>query len=287
MKNNGKIALLTDSCADLSAQTAAENNIYTVPLRILCSDGEYRDGIDIFSRDIYARLEGGEMPKTSLPAEGDVMSVLDRIAADGFDSVIAVMLSGGLSGTFNLVRLAAEEREDIRISVFDSLSGSLGQGMILLQLAQEIKNGAEWDYLVSERVPHLIKNTYAFFSVDTLEYLHKGGRIGNVTAVAGTLLQIKPVISFAEDGQLRSAAKVRGRRQVAEKLVELTKNACGEGHSYNLAVANGGLPEEMAQLRDKLTEALPEYTNIWSGEIGGTLSAHIGKGILGAAVQLI
>lgn len=287
MEKLRKIALLTDSCADLAAETARENNIYVVPLRILCTDGEYRDGVDITSGDIYGRLEGGELPKTSLPSEEDVTRTLDKIADDGFDSVIAVMLSGGLSGTFNLVRLVAQERDDLCIRVFDSLSGSLGQGMILLQLAQEIKNGAEWEYLVEERVTQLIKNTFPFFSVDTLEYLRKGGRIGNITAVAGALLQIKPVISFGEDGQLRTAAKVRGQRHVAQKLVELTQSLSGEGRKYNLAVANGGLPEEMARLREMLIEELPEYSNIWSGEIGGTLSAHIGRGILGAAVQLL
>lgn len=282
-----KIALLTDSCADISAEAAAKNNIYVVPLRILCSDGEYRDGVDICSSDIYKRLENGELPKTSLPAAEDFNAVLDRIAADGYDGVITVMLSGGLSGTFNLAQIIAGERDDIRITVFDSLSGSLGQGMILLQLAKDIRNGMDWEELTEKRVPYLIKNTFPFFSVDTLEYLHKGGRIGHVTAVAGTLLQIKPIICFADDGKLETAAKIRGRRQLADKLIELTQNACGTHKKYNLAVANGGSPQEMEELRARLVSELPDYDNIWSGEIGGTLSAHIGKGILGAAVQIL
>ena len=96
-----KIALLTDSCSDISPADLAHYNIYVVPLRILCEDGEYSDGVDITSRDIYRRLENGELPKTSLPTAGDINAVFDKIAAEGYDGVIAVMLSGGLSGTYS------------------------------------------------------------------------------------------------------------------------------------------------------------------------------------------
>ena len=289
MTNNmpKKIALLTDSCADIASADLAEYNIYTVPLRILCADGEYSDGVDITSADIYKRLENGELPRTSLPTAGDINALFDRIAAAGYDGVIAVMLSGGLSGTYNLLRFMGQERRDLTVSVFDSLNGSMGQGLILLQLGEDIRAGMDWTELTEKRVPQLIANTYAFFSVDTLEYLHKGGRIGYITSVAGTLLKIKPVITFAEDGKLQTAAKVRGSNNLEAKFEELLTEKLN-GHSrFNLAIANGGAPEEARSLRAKLTSALGDACNVWEGEIGGTLSAHIGSGILGAAVQIL
>ena len=282
-----KIALLTDSCADLSARTAEENRIHVVPLRIRCADGEYRDGVDIHATDVYARLKRGELPKTSLPTGEDITAVFDRIAEQGYDGVIAVMLSGGLSGTYNMVRLMAEERKDLEIRVYDSVSGSLGIGITMLQLAEDLRRGASWRELTHKRVPQLIKGTTPFFSVDTLEYLQKGGRIGKVAAMAGTMLQIKPILTFAADGQLQSIAKVRGRKQVMDKLVELTVKACGGHKKYNLAVANGGAPTEMEELREKLKAALPNYDHIWDGQIDGTLSVYIGDGILGAGVQVL
>ena len=283
-----KIALLTDSCADLSPRLAAENNVYIVPLRILCADGEYSDGVDIHSADIYRRLKAGELPQTSLPSAESAGAVLEEIRDAGYDGVIAVMLSSGLSGTYNLLRLIAEESGDaFPIKVFDSVSGSLGQGLTVLQLAEDIRNGMDWETLVEHRAPALIANTYPFFSVDTLEYLMKGGRIGKVTATAGTLLQIKPIITFAPDGQLQSIAKVRGRAQVIDKLVSMTVTRCAAHKRYNLAVANGGAPEEMSIVRQKLTQALPAYDHIWEGEIDGTLSVYIGDGVLGAAVQVL
>ena len=280
------IALLTDSCADLSPQLAADNHIYVLPLRILCADGEYLDGVDIRGADIYERLHRGELPQTSLPSTENLGEILKKIREDGYDGVIAVMLSSGLSGTYNLVRLA-EEYADIPLCAFDSKSGSLGQGLTLLQLAQDIQNGMGWTELTQRRAPQLIAGSHPFFSVDTLEYLQKGGRIGKVTATAGMLLQIKPILTFAEDGQLTSAAKVRGRNQVIDKLVDLAVKACGNHQRYNLAVANGGAPGGMALVREKLTAALPNYDHLWEGEIDGTLSVYIGDGVLGAAVQIL
>ena len=283
-----KIALLTDSCADISPQLARENHIFMVPLRILCADGEYLDGVNIRAADIYRRLQAGELPQTSLPAGEDIGKALRQIVAEGYDGVIAVMLSSGLSGTFNLTRVIAEEcRGMLQVKVFDSLNGSLGLGMTVLQLAEDIQNGMGWRELTERRAPQLIAGSFPFFSVDTLEYLQKGGRIGKVTATAGMLLQIKPLLTFAPDGQLQSVAKVRGRHQVIDKLVALTVQRCGEHKRYNLAVANGGAPEEMAQVKEKLTAALPNYDHIWEGESDGTLCVYIGDGILGAAVQVL
>ena len=283
-----KIALLTDSCADLSPELAKVNHIFVVPLRILCADGEYLDGVNIRGSDIYARLRAGELPQTSLPAAEEIVKLLARIYEEGYDGVIAVMLSGGLSGTYNLLRLVAEEcRGKLEVRAFDSGSGSLGLGMTVLQLAEDIQNGMGWEELTERRAPQLIAGTHPFFSVDTLEYLQKGGRIGKVTATAGMLLQIKPILTFTEDGQLTSVAKVRGRHQVIDKLVALTVQRCGKHKRYNLAVANGGAPEEMALVKEKLTAALPNYDHIWEGEIDGTLSVYIGDGVLGAAVQVL
>ena len=218
LSNPEKIALLTDSTADLPAPMREGKPIYVVPLKIRCEDGEYSDGVDITAEGVYERLHRGELPRTSLPEGGVVSDTLDQIRADGYERVIAVMLSSGLSGTYNMVRLQAGQRDDLEIAVFDSRSGSLGIGIMVLQLWEEILSGSSWDTLVRERAPHLVANTFPFFSVDTLEYLRRGGRIGRITALAGTMLSIKPIITFSDDGQLQSIAKVRGRRQVQDPV---------------------------------------------------------------------
>lgn len=288
MSNPDKIALLTDSTADLSPAMRKGKAIYVVPLKILCPDGEFSDGVDISAKDVYKRLRRGELPRTSLPEGGVVSDTFDRIRADGYEKVIALMLSSGLSGTYNMVRLQGEQRKDLQVEVFDSKSGALGIGIMVLQLWEEIQAGAGWDTLVNERVPHLIENTFPFFSVDTLEYLYKGGRIGKVTAMAGTMLQIKPVITFAQDGQLQSIAKVRGKKQLHNKFMDLvSKHAEGPKRRYNLGVANGGAPEEMAELSKRLRALFPDYEHCWEGELGATLSVYIGDGVTGVGIQFL
>lgn len=173
--NPQKIALLTDSTADLTPAMREGKPIYVVPLKIRCADGEFSDGVDIFAGDIYTRLHRGELPHTSLPEGGSVSDVFAKIRADGYEKVLAVMLSSGLSGTYNMVRLQGEHQEGLEVAVFDSKSGALGLGATVLQLWEEIAAGAEWDTLVRQRAPYLIANTFPFFSVDTLEYLYKGG----------------------------------------------------------------------------------------------------------------
>ena len=285
--NPQKIAILADSCCDIPAKQAAEKGFFIVPLRILANDGEYADGVNIFSPDIYRRLDAGESLKTSLPAGLFVEGVLDQIKAQGYEKVIALMLSSGLSGTYNLLRITAEARDDLEIAVYDTKSGSLGIGMMIFQLLEDIENGMDWEALTTQRVPQLISSTFPFFSVDTLEYLQKGGRIGRITAMAGTMLNIKPILTFAEDGQLKTAAKVRGMKQVQEKYLETIRSLIGEHKRFNLAVANGGSPESMATLRAEMEKAFPGYDHFWEGEIGATLSVYIGPGILGAAITLL
>lgn len=288
LPNPNKIALLTDSTADLTPAMRAGKPIYVVPLKIRCADGEFSDGEDIFAPDIYTRLRRGELPRTSLPEGGTVSDTFAKIRADGYEKVIAVMLSSGLSGTYNMVRIQAEQQKELEVAVFDSKSGALGLGVTILQLWEEIQAGTGWEELVEHRAPFLIANTFPFFSVDTLEYLYKGGRIGKVTAMAGSLLQIKPIITFAGDGQLQSTAKVRGRKQLLDKFVELV-GVCAKGRSgrYNIAVANGGAPEQMALLREKMRAAFPDYVHCWEGALDATLSVYIGDGVVGAGIQFI
>lgn len=285
--NPQRIAILADSCCDIPMKRAKECGFFLVPLRILGPDGEHADGVDIFSSDVYQRLTAGESLSTSLPSGADVEWILDHIREQGYEKVIALMLSSGLSGTYNLVRLMAESCQDLEVAVFDSKSGSLGTGMMIFQLLEDIEQGMSWEELTGRRVPALIANTFPFFSVDTLEYLQKGGRIGLITAMAGTMLNIKPILSFAEDGQLKSVAKVRGMKQVQEKYISTLAELKGEHKKFNLAIAHGGASEYMAALRSRIEESFPGYDHFWEGEIGATLSAYIGPGVLGAAITLL
>lgn len=286
-KNPEKIAFLVDSCAELEPRHRKGLPVYVVPLRIVCKDKDYNDGEDISAKDIYKRLEKGELPKTSLPDLVRVARTLENIKKDGYEKVIVLPLSSGLSGTHNMFRIECEEQKDLETVVFETYSGAIPIGGVVLQLWEDIKAGMTWETLVNERVEHLLRNTFAFFSVDTLEYLQKGGRIGKVTAMAGTMLNIKPILTFAPDGQLVNVAKVRGRKQVQSKLIELVREQVGDHRDFNLLVANGGAQEEMEQLKKDLMAAIPGCRHIWDSHIDATLSSYIGRGVLGACIMLL
>ena len=283
-----KVAIITDSCADLTEEQLREyDNIFVLPLILRYQDGEYLDGVTIKAADVYEKQKT-EQPKTSLPSFESAMELLNTIYERGFTKVAAIMLSAGLSGTYNQMRLLSSECEDkLELIAYDSVSGSIGTGAIVLQAAKYLKQGMSWEHL-QDVIPKLIENTHVCFSVDTLEYLQKGGRIGKVTAMAGTMLQIKPLLSFAESGELESVDKVRGRKMIQSHLIKFLQGKVGDKPlRYNLMVANGGAPEEGAQLKAKLGAQYPDYEEYYETEIGATLSVYIGPGILGAGIQIL
>ena len=283
--NKQKIALLTDSCADIPAVLCKRYDIYVVPLKLIFSDGEYADGVDITPTEVYRRLPQ-EMPKTTLPSGAAVEQVLGRIRRAGYTRVLAIHLSGGLSGTCNLVRVVGAQTEGLEIAAFDSLSGSLGTGMMVLQAARWIEQGWSWAELL-RAVPPLMQDTHVFFCVNTLEYLQKGGRIGKISAVAGTLLQIKPILSFAPDGQLTSLAKVRGRKAAIQKMVQMAAARVPRGARFNLAVAHGDSPAELKEIRVLAQKVMPDFEAFAEGEIDCTLGSYVGPQLLGVGVQLL
>lgn len=283
--NKQKIALLTDSCADIPSALLRRYDIHVVPLGLIFSDGAYADGVDITPAEVYRRLPD-EMPKTTLPSGEAVEQALEQIRQAGYTKVLAIHLSGGLSGTCNLVRVVGAQTAGLEVAAFDSLSGSLGIGMSVLQAARWIEQGWSWSMLL-RAIPPLMRDTHVFFCVNTLEYLQKGGRIGKISAVAGTLLQIKPIISFAADGQLVNVAKMRGRKAAMQKMVQMAAALVPRGVPFNLAVAHGDSPAELEELRRLAQKSLPDFQHFMEGEIDCTLGSYVGPHLLGVGVQML
>lgn len=283
--NEQKIALLTDSCADIPAQLIKKHDIYVVPLKLIFSDGEYADGVTITPAEVYRRLPS-EIPKTTLPDGATVEAAFARIRAAGYTKVLAINFSGGLSGTHNMVRLVGEQAVGLEVAAFDTRSGSLGTGQTVMQAARWIEQGRSFAEL-RRALPRLIEQTKVWFCVNTLEYLQKGGRIGKISAVAGTLLQIKPIISFTADGELVNVAKVRGRKLAMEKMVEMATASVPRGVRFNLAIAHGDSPDELRELRTLAKKSLPDHESFMEGEIDCTLGAYVGPHLLGVGVQIV
>ena len=274
MEAANKIAIITDTCCDLPQEYLKEYPIFCVPLVVTSGTESYRDNIDITVETIYARQKK-ENFKTSLPRPQDIEDVYSAIARQGYTHVIVLMIAECLSSANNLMRLAAEEHPELTVKVFDSKSASIGLGALAVQVARYAVRGDD---------------TVVYFSLDTLEYLQRGGRIGRATALAGGLLQIKPILTFdRKDGMISTAAKVRGRRGVQQRLIELATELAAKhpGEEYNLVVCDGNVPEEGAALEAALTRALPNAHRVLHGKIDATLAVHLGPNLLGVGVQFL
>ena len=260
----------------------------TAPLVVTSGTESYRDNIDITVETIYARQKN-ENFKTSLPRPQDIEDVYSAIARQGYTHVIVLMIAECLSSANNLMRLAAEEHPELTVKVFDSKSASIGLGALAVQVARYAVRGVAFDPLC-ELTKRLIDDTVVYFSLDTLEYLQRGGRIGRATALAGGLLQIKPILTFdRKDGMISTAAKVRGRRGVQQRLIELATELAAKhpGEEYNLVVCDGNVPEEGAALEAALIRALPNAHRVLHGKIDATLAVHLGPNLLGVGVQFL
>lgn len=291
--NNGfektdRIAVITDSCADVPRELAKKHNIFVLPLIIHCEAGELRDGIDVDAYDIYEKLKT-ELPRTSTPSGDDVLKIFEKIKNQGYTKAVAFLLSGGLSGSYNQIRIMAEDEEELEVAVYDSRQASIGTGALAILLAEYLGEGVTFED-ARRKAESLIANTKVFFAIDTLEYLVKGGRIGKAAGFAGSILDLKPILSFdANGGEIYAASKVRGHKKVESKLISLIKEEASKkpGKKYVLLVADGDLHEERAILEEKLKKECPDFTGCIQAEIGAALSTHLGRGLLGAGIVFV
>ena len=278
-----KIAILVDSCSDVPKEYQRKYGMYVAPLTIIYSDAEYRDGIDIQPEEVFARFSE-EIPSTSLPNPSAVADIFKRIKADGYEKVIAVLISSGLSGTYEMVSGFGPTPEGLEARYIDTKNIGIGSGFSAIRAGELIEQGLSFDE-VCRGVAAASKDTRLFFCVSTLEYLVKGGRIGRVSGMVGTMLDLKPVISCDEDGIYYTVGKARGRKKslklALEKAVEFAEGAA----EYNITVMHGAAKDEADALLADLGARLPDYRYAIEGQITPALVVHTGPGLIGIGVQ--
>ena len=283
--NQEKIALLVDSGTDVPQDVMERYGIYMIPLQIIYKERTYTDKVDITPEEVYRRLEE-EVPSTSLPDGAQIQKVLEKIKEDGYDKLLIVTISSGLSGTYNVLRLIGQEEEGLEVYVLDTKSIGIGAGLQAIRAAELIDSGLTFEALIAQLEKEIVQNK-VLFNVGTLEYLQKGGRIGLVTSIIGTALKLNPTISCNEDGVYYTVAKSRGRKRSIDKLVEIAEEFIGEHQEFRIAVAQGDAYEEGLQLKAKIEARFPNAKEILFGMISPALVVHTGPGLLGMGIQVI
>lgn len=285
MDSQQKIAVLTDSCSDVPPSLAQELGMRVVALHINYRDAAYRDRVDIQPDEVYARF-AEEIPKTSTPSPSDVAEAFDEFVAAGVTHVIVVSISSGLSATHGLFRSVAAGYPNLAVEVIDTKNIGLGSGLTAIAVARAVQQGASFEEAVRE-AHRCVGATCAFFCVDTLEYLYKGGRIGKVTYSLGSTLDIRPVITCNEEGIYVPIAKAHGRKASLKKALSLVKKHVGNAPRYRFAVVHGGAEEEARALLEKAKEALPDAEEVLFEQISPALVVHTGPGLIGIGAQII
>lgn len=272
-----KIALITDSSCDLSKDLIKENNINVIPLRICYSYGDFRDGVDITASEVYDNFYK-EIPSTSMPSPGDFIAAIDKVKSEGYTHCLVVAISAGLSGTYSMMKTISDEIEGIKIHVLDSMLLSRALGMVTLEAARLINSGLSFNEIIN-KLEMFKSRTKVFFTVDTLEYLQKGGRIGKVAATIGSVLNLKPVISIGVDGKYYTHSKARGKKNALEKMLEPLK-AFVKNTKANVSILEGMAEDDANYLYNKIKE-ISNVNDICITKITPSLVVHTGPGSIG------
>lgn len=279
-----KIALMTDSASDINLELLQKNNIKMLPFKILYSDKEYEDRFEITPQMMYERLKR-EIPKTALPSVEKITNAFREIIREGYSHAIFITISAAFSGTYNAIRLVSEDFPEIETLVFDSKTLTMAQGAMVLETARLIKEGKTFDE-IKEMLPTFRDKIDLFFTIDTLEYLQKGGRIGKVAGTVGELLNLKPIITVADDGTYRTAAKVRGSKQAVSKLTEIFKSYLEKG-KYKAWILDGDGMDKVENLYEAI-KSLPNVVECTiAGTIGPALGINTGPGLVGLAIEKV
>jgi DegV family protein with EDD domain len=277
-KAGRRIAVVTDSTSDLPQELAKEHGIRIIPQVLIMGTKTWRDGVDIDPPAFYELLQTSpDFPASSQPSVDDFREAFEELAKDA-DGIAAILVSDELSGTINSARMAKESLPDVPIEIVDTRSVSAQLGFIAIAAARAAAAGADLQ-TVTDTARAMIGKVGVYFVVDTLEYLHRGGRIGAAARLFGTALNLKPLLAI-KDGMVHPVTKVRSRRKALATLFQLLDEELAGKEGIHMAVLHVAAPEEAARLAEQLVERFHPVQMLHT-ECGPVVGTHAGPGTVG------
>jgi DegV family protein with EDD domain len=273
-----KIKIICDSLSDIPKELIDKYDIEVVPLTVILDDKEYKDGVDISNDEFYKILrEQNAYPKTSQATYPQFKEVFEKYVNEG-RKILYIAGSSVATGTYQSAVLAKNDI-DGEIYTYDSQTFSYVIGILVVKAAELAQQGKDIDEILDE-IKVLREKTYVLFSVDTLEYLQKGGRISSTKAAIGSILNIKPILDI-KNGLVSPVCQVRGKKHVISKMIELIKENCGTDLTNQVICI--GYSDDFKE-RDLLTQVVKEEFNpkeILYFQIGTCVGSHAGPGLTG------
>ncbi|MFA9557417.1 DegV family protein [Evansella sp. AB-rgal1] len=283
----GNVRIVTDSTADIPKSLQEELNITVVPLKVHFGEETFEDGVDLLPDAFYEKLQSAnQIPTTSQPTPYQFETVYRSIFDENSDSdIISMHLSSKLSGTFQSAYIASQTLgTDVPVSVVDTKRASYAIGIIVVELARMAKTGATKEECM-KRLDSLLEDTSVFFMVDTLEFLEKNGRIGKASAVLGSLLKIKPILSLNNDGEVFPFEKVRGQKKAVSRIIQELETRYGK-EDVNIGISHAQCLLEAEEMMSKLTDNFHVKDQVIT-DIGPVIGTHVGPGTIAISVTKV
>ncbi|MFB8143237.1 DegV family protein [Streptomyces parvus] len=276
------VAVVTDSTAYLPRPTMERHGITAVPLTVVLGDRALEEGTEISARSLALALQKRHSVTTSRPSP-EVFAAAYRAAAEGgADAVVSLHLSAEFSGTYDAAQLAAKDAP-VPVRVVDTGMVAMALGFCALAAAEAAEAGGGLDEAVSAAEKRAA-GTSAYFYVDTLDYLRRGGRIGTAQALLGSALAVKPILEL-DGGRIEMLEKVRTASKAIARLEEIVAERAGAA-PVDIAVHHLAAQERADRLAERLRERVPGLVDLHVSEVGAVIGAHTGPGLLGAVISL-
>ncbi len=276
------LKLVTDSATDLPAAYIKEHNLHVIPTPVVIDGKDYFDGDTILPEDFYPIQKSGATISTYHINQHMFMTNFEPYAKNG-DSVIYFCFSTGIAGTFNAANLAKtallDDYPDFDLTIIDSKCASLGFGLAVMYLVELYEKGAGKETLI-EAADFYFNHMEHIFTVETLEYLYKGGRIKRPAAIAGTLLDLKPILEVTDEGSLAAFEKVRGRQKSLKRAVEVVGERAYDPAHQRYGLVHGNCLDTLRNVEAMLTDKYGA-TDFVESFVGCAIGAHTGPGIIG------
>lgn len=272
-------AVVLDSTADFPEGPSRFPNFRVVPLYVRFGDESFKDYVDITPDVFYARLpDAPEPPTTSQPTPGDFLAVYEELEPH-YERILSLQISSTLSGTFASAQAAAEQLGGDKVRVIDSRTVSASIALLALGVQRRLERGTT-DEEIDEFVARYARDHQLLFTVNTLEYLKRGGRIGRAAALAGNLLNVKPILTI-RDGEVVPLKKVRGNHKAFAEFRSIFDESSTDSPSLKVGIAHAAAPERLAALRELVEHERPHAAIEVSTTLGAVVGTHAGPGTVG------
>ncbi|WP_100374061.1 DegV family protein [Bacillus sp. FJAT-45037] len=274
-----KVAIVTDSTAYLSQATRDEMSVNMVPLNVIIGETSYQEETDLTTDEFYRLLKESEkLPTTSQPAIGHFLETFETLKTEGYEQIISIHLSSKLSGTYQSAMSAAGMVEGIEVIGYDSEISCSPQGYFVREAAQLATEGADAETIVA-RLNELKATLKAYFMVDSLQHLHRGGRLSSAQLVVGNLLKIKPILHFVE-GSIVPFEKVRTEKKAIARILHLLKDDIASGDTYQVTVIHANRSDSAKTIKAEIESTFANAT-VDISYFGPVIGTHLGEGSLG------